>query len=321
MSDVMIRPDLRTSGGEINDILVDGKFAGTLSLVYREGERMSGAVQLEKESLTARKKQMVIDHTRSYVQALIDAYQVNDCDVVVTYSTYDHIIVTDNNLEYITDTPISYDIEEDDIDNYQMGYYELVIVGEGRHTVEYHVYDRYRKWIAEAYMKIYDTDVVGEVHWQHHPTDEEIELVTDLIVSDFDEDMIETFSINMKYDEAAIETIELAHEDLQDGLSEDSEIEFKVVLVRDDGDALTYDIYEQTETGLPLCTATIDLASREVTGFIDFRNVLSEAIRENIAAAVLTELEKERDYDSVSLSMLHHNELIDEIWFEMDQIH
>lgn len=376
MTDVKIRPDLRTSGGEVNDILIHDRYAGTLTLVYREGERMSGSVQLEKESLSPRDKEEVIRHTRMYVQALIDAYHVSDCDVVVTYSTYDHVIVTDNNLgvieemilddddgmeddnaEYITDSPNTL-VEDEDLDNLQlknqrqrylkraalpprntaprnrfepeqasdsMVYYELVIVGEARDSVEYHVYDGNKRWVAEAYMTIYDTDVIGDVHWRYHPADEDIEHVTDLIISDFDEDEIETFSIDMKYEEQTIETIELTHQSLQQEMdvviNGGTDSDYTAVLVRDDGDTLTYEVYNQRRGGLPICTATVDITTWNVTGFVEFHHSLDEEEREAIATSLLMELDKERDYDSLNLSMLHNNELIEEVLFEMDQVH
>src|SRR5690606_30704666 len=64
-------------------------------------------------------------------------------------------------------------------------FYELVIVKERKHSLDYHIYDWNRRLAAEAEMTIYATDVAGEVNWKHEPTEEEIEAITDLIVSDF----------------------------------------------------------------------------------------------------------------------------------------
>ncbi|ARF69320.1 hypothetical protein B7C51_18125 [Paenibacillus larvae subsp. pulvifaciens] len=56
MSSIMLRPDLKTAGGEVNDVLVNGKYVGSVSIIYREGDRMFGAVQLEKHSLGKMRK-------------------------------------------------------------------------------------------------------------------------------------------------------------------------------------------------------------------------------------------------------------------------
>lgn len=53
-----------------------------------------------------------------------------------------------------------------------------------------------------------------------------------------------------------------------------------------------------------------------VTGYMDFREMNSEEDREKIAALIMRELDKERDYDSFSLSVLYRNRLIDELLFE-----
>jgi hypothetical protein len=359
MSNIMIRPDLRTASGEVNDILLNGRYAGSLTLVYREGQRITGSVQLEKESLKRKDKNKVIDQVEIYVQALIDALDVPECDVLVTYSNYDRLIVTEQNIGEISeftdqdeteneDNAVDYeydyvdnethveDFDYHDVDEYKLNdkkdkdndtdaiYYELVIVGESRNTVEYHVYDKNKKWMAEAYMTIYGNDVVGEVNWRFLPSEDEIGHVTDLIVSDFDENEIDSFLIEVKHDGEVIDVEELTHEDYitDNGLELPKGIDdYSVVLSRDDADTLTYEIYRQSHGGIPIGTATIDISQRHLTGFIDFKELEDEHNREHIATLLMNELDKEKEYESFNLTILHHNEPIDEILFETDQIH
>jgi hypothetical protein len=387
MAHVMLRPDLKTMGGEVNDILINDKYCGNLVLAYREGHRMSGSVQLDKSTLSPSDKEKVKSYLQSYVQQLIDALRVKECDVIVTYSRYDHIIATDTNVgvirNFLDDTEDllmsgdedilgddynedpQYDDYEPDRDIMEMNhelrmgtkkrahdrvedievlyagnghddtlYYELVIVGESRNRVEYHVYDKHKNWVAEAFCKIYGPDVFGEVHWTFNPSDEEIDAVTDLLVSDFDSNEIDTFVINMTYEGEIMDTVELTHEELLDEHELELELEhshitdddmesdeYTIVLARDDGDMLTYEIYEQNKGGLPIGTATVDISRRQLSGFIDFRDQKTDEDREYIAMLLMQELDKEKEYETLNLTMLHQNRPIDEILFESEHVH
>jgi hypothetical protein len=96
---------------------------------------------------------------------------------------------------------------------------------------------------------------------------------------------------------------------------------YSVILVRDDGDTLTYDLYDQALGGLPIGQATVDVSSRELTGFIDFRDPGSSIDSEFIGSLLMNELDKEKDYESLNLTMLVNNEPVDEILFETETIH
>lgn len=372
MANILLRPDLKTAGGECHDILFKGRFAGSLTLIYREKERLVGSLQLDKDSINSKEKKQISEFIHTYVQSLIYALQVNECEVMTTYSRYDHIIGTgqeaiaagqgaldhddydewdglyDDELEaddYEEDVlediaadhgslsrsqqgKYSREDDDDPSESESADYFELVIVGERRNQVEYHVYDREQNWLAEVFVSINGADVSGEVNWNDSPTEAELEAVADLLVSDFDENEIDSFHIEMKYDGALLETIELTHEDLLDDRYDYRENEwvqeedYSAVLIRDDGDTLTYDIYDGPYNGkLPIGTATVDISSRELAGFIDFRDPGSEDEREQIASILLRELDKEKDYRTANFTMLYKNEPIDEILFESEQTH
>jgi hypothetical protein len=368
MAEIVLRPDLKTAGGEVSDILLQGRFVGTLLLVYRENDRICGSVQLEKESLSSKDKKAVMRYVTDYIQSNIHALKASECDVLVTHSSYDHVIATEAYREEVVDeTTDMYDGEpeviwvtdEDDLGDWDVSdresiemdvnrgrysndpedtdndyrnpvYYELVSTKETKNKLEYHVYDKDQEWIAEVFMRVFGSDVVGDIHWMYSPLDEEIEHVTDLVVSDFESEAIDTFTIDHRFEGDILETIELTHEDLlDDGLSSetvrgtpDELEEYTVVLARDDHDMLTYEIYKQTEGGLPIGTATVDISRKQLSGFIDFRSKISKAgDREKIATLVMQELDKEKDYDTISFTMLQHNKPIDEIVFENETFH
>ncbi|ULL14677.1 hypothetical protein DVH26_09560 [Paenibacillus sp. H1-7] len=364
MTDVMLRPDMKTAGGEVNDILWNHQFVGSMTLVYREADRICGAIQLEQSMLPPHAKQAVMSALQEHVQALIDAMGVESCDVLVTCSEYDHVISTDR-LEagfQAVEEDFDYDynradldrIEHEDpgiMDDYLMyveeehpawdgslqeepvvttdqefdPYFELVIMSETRNKVEYHIYDQEQELVAEVDVHVHGSDVSGTVHWNVEPDEDEIEAVTELLVSDFDEDEVDTFVLHMEWEQDIIETIELTHEDL---LPEDTAVDewndhedYTIVLARDDGDMLTYEIYQQSHGGLPIGTATVDISYRQITGFIDFREPGNADDREMIAELLMKELDKEKDYESFNVTMLYQNKPFEELMFESDQLH
>ncbi|WP_199621034.1 hypothetical protein [Paenibacillus alkalitolerans] len=376
MTNIVLRPDLKTSGGEIHDILINGRYAGNITLVYREGDRVGGSVQLDRTSISAGEKKQIDRYVRNYIQDVIMAVRAADCDVVVTNSPYDHIISTGtdelgqakvmddadetgyaNDYDFDDydddmDDAMLFDYDDDeigdedaeDLDRIEMrrnkianmeedapderdaAYYELVIVGEQRNKVEYHVYDHDMDWVAEAFFQLRGTECFGEIDFKFRPSDEEIEAVTDLIVSDFDEEAVDEFRISVKHKGEELEQIELTHEDLLD--TPEIEIgrgtrdeDFIVSLARDDGDMLTYEIYDQARGGLPIGTATVDIASRQLSGFIEFREACTDEEREIIATLLMRELDKEKEYKELNLSVLHQNRKIDELHFESEQVH
>jgi hypothetical protein len=346
MTGIRLKPDLRTSGGEVSSIVLKDKFVGLLTLVYRESDRLSGSIQLEKQSLSASDKQDVLAFMQSYVQQVTDALQARQCEVVVTYSSYDDVIGTD----HYEGEDLDFDWEHDEVhledidprgkDELEMNEpevlgkntlgYKLVIVEEKRNTMEYHIYDPNDELIAEANLHINGNDVAGDIYWRSYPFEEEMDEAVELIVSDFNEEEIDIFQFNMVFDGEVLDTVEWMHQDLIDEALEESlpvnttssnRADYTVVLARDDGDTLTYEIYQQSYGGLPIGTATIDISERSITGFIDFREAGEPDDREWIAMLLLEELDKEKEYEAAHLSMLHHNQLIDEMSFEMDRLH
>lgn len=356
MAAITYRPDLKTAGGEVTELLLDGTFVGAMTLVYREGRRLSGSIQLDSESLSAVSENLALRAAKDYVRQLADALQVRECEVIVTCSAYEHLLSSESGEEdpYGRYDPIRFhddedlevtDIDPDEIDTMEMEMavsrfgnmdWELVIIGETRNRVEYHLYDRDGDLLAESTVRLFGADAVGEIEWKVEPSDEAVEHLADLIVSDFNPDEVDTFVLNMKFDDRIVETIELTHEDLLDehGWLADRELEtdpvrpepdrgsnYSVILVRDDGDTLTYDLYDQSQGGLPVGQATVDTSSCELTGFIDFRHPESPEDRELIGMLLMRELDKERECRSLNLTMLVNNKRIDEIWFGTETLH
>src|SRR5690554_2598246 len=107
MAQFTLRPEFRTAGGEVNDLEMDGIYAGTVTLTYRENDRLVGSVQLDKSMITKEEKKEVALWADEYVHSLADALHVEECEVLVTYSKIDHII---SSFEEVADDDIDVDL-------------------------------------------------------------------------------------------------------------------------------------------------------------------------------------------------------------------
>jgi hypothetical protein len=320
-----LRPDLKTSGGETHDIVYNDRYVGMMTLVYRENDRLTGAVLLEAEELDEREKDIVLNRVQRHVEQAAEALNAADCDVVVTYAPYERIIVKrddDLDVDWVEDEGEFNDIDPNQREEIEM---DLVVVHEERGRVEYHVYNEGQELAAEAIITVRGGEAYGTVQWVYEPANDDLDTVTELIVDDFEGHEIETFSLAMMVGDVCIDTVDLRRNDL---LQEEDELEqtgnrddYSVVLVRDDKDVLTYEIYQQSRGGLPIGTATVDISHRQLTGFIDFRETGGIDDRELIAMLLMEELDKEKDYDSFNVSMMVKNRLVDEILFESEKLH
>ena len=63
---------------------------------------------------------------------------------------------------------------------------------------------------------MYGSDVIGDITWRFDPFDEEMDMVSELIVEDFNEDETDSFIFHMIYNGETIDTVELTHIDLLD---------------------------------------------------------------------------------------------------------
>ncbi|EXX88476.1 hypothetical protein BG53_00285 [Paenibacillus darwinianus] len=326
MRNIELRPDLRTSGGEVSDIMVGGQVCGTLTLVYREGDRVAGAVQIKEESLKQGDKARVVSFLQNHIQSLVHAVRAETCDVIMTYSTYDQIVTTDSEMEMQADKEHARTKQAGtDAEAWGSAEYELVTVNETGDRIDYHIYDDEGRWLAEASLDTASPDVEGIVRWVYEPSDEEIEMITELLVSDFDDTAVDSLFIDHRYEDEVLETVELTHEDLLDTplelISDQSEDDYDVILARDDNDVLTYEIFKQSAGGLPVGTATVDIESTRLTGFIEFSDRHNMEDAEAITSLLLRELDKEKDYDGLHLSLMYKNERVDEIVVDYEQVH
>lgn len=96
-------------------------------------------------------------------------------------------------------------------------------------------------------------------------------------------------------------------------MTEGADDRIHVILARDDGSALLYDIYRDQNGSLPVGEATISTDGPEMSGYIDFRVPGTGADRACIGQELACQLAKDKQVQSLHLTMMFHNEMIDEL--------
>ncbi|MDK8182526.1 hypothetical protein [Paenibacillus sp. UMB4589-SE434] len=135
-----------------------------------------------------------------------------------------------------------------------------------------------------------------------------LDIGADSITTPYDDILIEKFE--EVPNEEMLANLEVGFVSSQ--LQRSSFDDIQVLLARDDGDTLLYDVYSTTSGSLPLGTATIDTNGEQLSGYIDFRVPGTSKDRDRAAQAIMQELLKEQSFTALHLNMMFHNEIIDE---------
>lgn len=94
---------------------------------------------------------------------------------------------------------------------------------------------------------------------------------------------------------------------------------YNVHLIRDDRDTLIYEITHSDDDDTPIAMATIDISNDELSGTLDFQEPVPADERELLATLVLEEIDKEKEYDKINLTIYVQNKYMDEILFEHEE--
>ncbi|HHY67611.1 MAG TPA: hypothetical protein GX517_10540 [Alicyclobacillus sp.] len=89
---VVLRPELRTAGGESLGIFLSHRWIGDVYLVYREGHLLTGTIQLDSGKLPDDQVDAVVSHIQDYVAGLAGALDINDATVVMMYGDIDPVL-------------------------------------------------------------------------------------------------------------------------------------------------------------------------------------------------------------------------------------
>jgi hypothetical protein len=113
MTDVWLRTDLKTASGEVNDIMWKHQCIGIMTLVYREADRITGAVQLEQAVYPEHARQQVITFVQAHLESLTYALGARTCEVTVSYSELDPLFFASMEKSDWVDVEEDYDYDYD----------------------------------------------------------------------------------------------------------------------------------------------------------------------------------------------------------------
>lgn len=346
---VELIPDLRTSGGEVQDIMVGGQYMGSLLLVFREGDRVSGSLQIEQNSLPDETEQYIVEQVHEYIRSLADAVSAAEYEVLVSCGTlYSVLQKPESQTDMFIQSSRSEDSYSHDGQNERAGVnevhiipgsqaesftyedpehlLEMELVSAGRSISTYVFNDANGQELAEASLKQYGADVQGEIHWYDEPAENYQDAAAELLVRELDEEIIDTITIRMWHQGQEMESAEWVHRDFAD----EDEIEFEedleeieaaeeacyVMLVRKDREFRVYELFLQERGGLPVGTATIDTSEADLSGYIDYQVPGTSVQRKSLVEVLMRELDKELEFDTLHLTMLYRNQIIDEAKIE-----
>ncbi|WP_340016549.1 hypothetical protein [Paenibacillus sp. FSL K6-1318] len=338
--DVELVTDLRTSGGEVQDVMVNGQYAGSLFLVYREGDRLSGSLQIEQESLPDDTEQRIVEKVHAYVRSLADALEAAYYEVLVSCGSLHSVLHKPESESAWSSEDMVHDEERyDDIDSSEIKVIpgsqaesftyedrdhvlEMEMVSAGRSISTYIFNDADGQELAEASLKQYGADAQGEIHWYDEPEENQLEAAAELLVRELDEDIIDTITIRMWHQGNELEALEWIHRDFSEEFEDTNESHLDeleaaeeasyVMLKRKDREFRVYELFLQERGGLPVGTATIDTSQSDLTGYIDYEVPGTSIQRKSLVEVLMQELDKEMEFDTLHLTMLYRNQIIDE---------
>lgn len=346
---VELIPDLRTSGGEVQDIMVGGQYMGSLLLVFREGDRVSGSLQIEQNSLPDETEQYIVEQVHKYIRSLADAVSAAEYEVLVSCGTlYSVLQKPESQTDMFNQSSRSEDSYSHDGQNDRAGVnevhvipgsqaesftyedpehlLEMELVSAGRSISTYVFNDANGQELAEASLKQYGADVQGEIHWYDEPAENYQDAAAELLVRELDEEIIDTITIRMWHQGQEMESAEWVHRDFADEDEIESEEDLEeieaaeeacyVMLVRKDREFRVYELFLQERGGLPVGTATIDTSEADLSGYIDYQVPGTSVQRKSLVEVLMRDLDKELEFDTLHLTMLYRNQIIDEAKIE-----
>lgn len=95
--EIRLRPEMRTEGGEMVTIYRNDEWVGDAYFVYREGDLLTGTIQLDSVVVKPFDYSPIVEAARSYAEDLADALAVEEA--VVASSIGDVKTVLDVGME------------------------------------------------------------------------------------------------------------------------------------------------------------------------------------------------------------------------------
>lgn len=302
---IELQPELRTAGGEALSIHRRGEWIGDVYLIYREHDLLVGTIHLDEEYVERSEVGEIVDEIQAYITSLAFALHVQDHNVNIFYGEYslldDYSVLNDEdgeNVELITG-------------------YERWIVGQGAQGIEYQVYDEEGDLVAEAVVDIRGTRIIGEIHFTHPPTDQEMEDVEAILLKDYDHDLIDQYNFTFFVNGVEYEQLEIEPEDeldseemMVDGSYDEEEVEEYESRERAE---VVYDLVDKKNR--PLAKATCYYSEDGVDATVDVKVKPTEDTAHHIMQTVFQEVLTE-PMEWVNIRMFHKGQQVDGFHFE-----
>lgn len=213
MTVVSLKPELRTSGGETVSIYCDNDWAGDVYLVYREGDMLTGTVQIDTGKVSERNLDYVMDEVRTYISHLTSALGITTSSVVMMYGDIEQILemepqdmVLEEDLNGTFDDDLESDDEETEayFDDDTTDEYSLSLIKDDGEHAKYHLRDDYNNVIGVVAVDEIGGSVSGRVDFWVEPDKDEPEEVAEMLFYTFEDEHISTISFTMNYEDTHI---------------------------------------------------------------------------------------------------------------------
>jgi hypothetical protein len=173
MFDIVLKPELRTAGGEATSIYNGDQWIGDMYLVYREHDMLTGTVNIDAKTVSAGKVRKIKEKVNQYVRHLGASLKVTEEDVSLIYG------------EYFNGSPMTAN-------------FSVLVSGEDRQGIHYVIKNQNGSQVATALVNIVSTDLIGKIEFVHDPAVKQVDEVVQMILDQYDEQLLDTVQFDVQ---------------------------------------------------------------------------------------------------------------------------
>lgn len=235
MQNVVLKPELRTPGGETVSIYFNEEWAGDLYLVYREGDTLTGTMQIDTGKVSDDDFEFIEEEVRIYVNHLNSALGVTNSSVVMVHGDISSVIemepmdAVDEDEEEDLDDREMILADFEDPDTYDYDGYESNVYSDDEvyHEVPFHLSLVYKKGEHTKYHLLDDDDytlgvvsvdeiadnIAGRVELWDRLDEDETNDVARMLTREFSRGGSEKLSFTMNYQDEHVGDIHIETRD------------------------------------------------------------------------------------------------------------
>jgi len=224
MESITFKPELRTHGGESTGIYAGKDWVGDLLMLYREGDLLTGTVQIDTGRIRDGETEPILEQVNTYISHLSAALGVKQTNVSLIYGDIESVLEGDPSGVDLDGTyNPEYDYEEDDaiytsesedethVDTFDS--YGLRLASkEGNHS-KYHLVDEREHVIGLVSVDERPAHISGRVDFWVEPDSHEPDDVAKVLVNKFGDLDSKLLSFTMTYDDQHLGDIHVEQHD------------------------------------------------------------------------------------------------------------